>query len=497
MRLSPIITLPPQCALIVGALVMAMVMTGSAVGCRSLNSPTDLSSLDKSNASRDGDADKTDTAAQAAAAVASATESSPSDQPNGADEQPHVASAAAPTNDAEADAVLVLLEDKWSLEPTAAPGLPRAPYRWRHAGLDEITAAPTDKRVDLAKFLASDDPVVGANAAILLARSQDSAADLQLVETVRDTALKLQLRCAAAEALGRPDSVLASIALAELLSDFGAEATADYSPELHAELLRSLGRQVDAADSPQLFAGLKSKAGEVREAAVDCFAMTGEGELPREVIALRADPNPQVRAAVLNCLVHRHYPQAQEYCLAALGDVHLNVQLAGVAGLGVIGGESSCRALGRLAAHDSEEVRAAAVAALTAVGDESAVFVSAKDQSWHVRRNVARGLARFPSERGAGVARQLLADANAEVRSAVTEAVGYWPLPLAGPILLTAMSDAPEPTRHQAAQQLTNLWPAAERFSPDAPADLRQDQIRQLQTALAGDEGGSPVANRE
>jgi HEAT repeat protein len=486
MRLLPKLTLKGACALVVAA--AALCATG---GCRSLDSPSDLSALGADRSAKPPQAKSADLAESKGSTKED--ESVSADKTTESDNSSRPKTQAEPTSDAEADALLVLLEDNWTVEAETVPGAPRASYRWSHAGLDELALAPADKRADLMKLLSSDDPVVSANAAILLARADDSVADLALIESVRDATLRLSLRCASAEALGRPDSVLASIALAELITEYGDPAAPQYSPELHGELLRSLGRQVDAADCPQLAAGLKSASGEVRQAAIEGFASDARAELPRELIAMRADSHPQVRAAVLDCLVARRHPQAQEYCLAALGDVHLSVQLTGIAGLGVLGGEASQRALGRLAVHDSEAVRAAAVAALATIGDEAAVFVAAKDPSWKVRRNVARELARFPTERGSGVARQLLADSNAEVRYGVVEAVGYWSLPQAGPILLTAMSDAPEPTRSQAAQQLTRLWPAAERFSPDAPADLRQDQLRDLQTAWGGVTAGTTI----
>lgn len=488
MRLLPIFSFRWACALIVAAVAL------SAAGCRSLDSPSDLASLANDGDSKLATSEKSspaDTAAKAAAAVASAEAKASADKGNATVEAPRVMPTAAPATDAEADALLVLLEDSWTNETETAPDAPRAPYRWRHAGFDDLTRAGAEERADLSKFLTSDDPVVVANAAILLARANDSAADLALVDTVREVTLKAPLRCAAAEALGRPDSVLASIALAELLAEYGDATATGYLPALHAELLRSFGRHVDAVDAPQLTAGLKSKFGEVRQAAVEGYATERAGELPGEVIAMRADADPRVRAAVLDCLIARHYPQAQEYCLAALGDVHLDVQLAGVKGLGAIGGDASRTALGRLATHESESVRAAAILSLATIGDEAAVFSAGKDSSWRVRRVVARALAKFPTERGAGVARQLLADANAEVRLGVIEAVGAWPLPQAGPILLAALADSPQPTLSQAAEQLTRLWPPAARFTPDAPAELRKDQIRELQVAMQSVVGAS------
>jgi len=465
------------------AFVAATLAILAITGCRSLDAPNDLAALDAKIAPSSKDEPTIASDADVAKLAAAQADDEPPAEKSEVTVEARPKPPAAPMSEADADALLVLLEDNWHLELGAESGFRYGAYRWRHLGTEQLASAPVAERPELTNFLSSDDRVVSANAAIMLARANDSVADLHLVDAVRDATLKLSVRCAAAEALGRPDSVLASIALAELIEEYGDAGAAQYSPELHAELLRSLGRQVDASASPQLQAALKSNSADVRAAAIDSFATDLQGQLPPGLVAMRGDPHPQVRAAVLTCLVARRDPQAQEYCLAGLGDVHLNVQLASIAGLGTLGGDEACLALGRLANQESESVRAAAIAALAAVGDDVAVFAAAKDPSWHVRRNVATGLARFPSERGAGVARSLLADSNAEVRHAVIEAIASWSLPQAGPILLAAMAETPQPTRDQAAALLTARWPEASHFTPNGPPELRQDQVLRLQTA--------------
>ena len=115
------------------------------------------------------------------------------------------------------------------------------------------------------------------------------------------------------------------------------------------------------------------------------------------------------------------------------------------------GGDEARTALQRLLIRDPEPIapkrRPGSVAK---AGDDVAVFASAKDPSWQVRRSVARALSRFPTQRGATIARQLLADQSSEVRRAVLWAVNGWPLAQSAPILLVTMAEAPYQTRKQA-----------------------------------------------
>ena len=150
----------------------------------------------------------------------------------------------------------------------------------------------------------------------------------------------------------------------------------------------------------------------------------------------------------------------------------------------------------RLLIRDPEPVRAGAVLALAKAGDDVAVFASAKDPSWQVRRSVARALSRFPTQRGATIARQLLADQSSEVRRAVLWAVNGWPLAQSAPILLVTMAEAPYQTRKQAAEQLARRWPPAARYPVDAPPDQRSRELADLQNAWQSTQAAAePAAN--
>ena len=186
------------------------------------------------------------------------------------------------------------------------------------------------------------------------------------------------------------------------------------------------------------------------------------------------------------------HPQALVYVESALADFHLDVRLEAVRALGELGDPQARTDLQRLLIHEPEAVRAGAILALAASGDDVTVFASANDASWQVRRSVAQSLSRFATPRGATIARQLLADRSAEVRRAVVDAISAWPLGQSGPILMTAMAEAPYATRKQAAERLAQRWPVAAGFNSDGPPERRAEQLSALQdewrhTQIAGE----------
>ncbi|HVU88561.1 MAG TPA: HEAT repeat domain-containing protein [Pirellulales bacterium] len=372
-------------------------------------------------------------------------------------------------------------EDGWTLTAVAADQPDAPAFRWQHAGLAKLLALPPEDRPDVAALLTADDPVAATNAAILLARAGDESVDRCLIESVRNEKLNLPQRLAAVEAIAAEDAAIAGPALAELLDEFSDAGDSRYSAELHAELMRGLAKHVDASASHYFADGLVSKHAEVRQVALYAYTVSRTGVLPGQALELRKDANPRVRAAALACLAARRHPQALEFAEAALSDFHLDVRLAAVQALGELGNAQARTDLQRLLIHEPETIRAGAILALAATGDDITVFASANDASWQVRRSVAQSLGRFVTPRGATIARQLLADRSAEVRRAVIDALGSWPLSQGGPILISAMADAPQVTRKQAAEKLAQLWPPAREFTSDAPPERRAEQLSAIQ----------------
>jgi len=231
--------------------------------------------------------------------------------------------------------------------------------------------------------------------------------------------------------------------------------------------------------------GFSSRSPGVRLEAVEHWLKEPRpGPLPDELIELRSDRDPRVRAAALSALARGGQEQAAEHLRAALRDHELQVRLAAVAALGELGGSEAEAALAEALDSGAEQVRAAAVAALAHAGAEQAVLDAAEDESWRVRREVARALGAFPSRNGLRTAEALLDDPSPEVHCAVVRAVADWPLEVAGPVLLRAMAGEGYRRRSEAAELLAARWSPAAGFPVDGPALRRNEVLARLEEAF-------------
>lgn len=367
--------------------------------------------------------------------------------------------------------------------------------RWRYPDLDDLVAGPEARRPDLRAALGDRDAIVATNAAIGLARLGDASGNRQLAEGVRTSKLKLPIRLAAAEALGRIAEPSPVESLQGLIDQYGRRGDSGQDdsthpiPELHAELIRGLAQHVDPADDPRFLEALRSPAAGVRREALRAWSAGRHGTLPVEAVDLRADPDPRVRAVALACLARRHHAEAQQHLIVALDDCDLQVRIAAVAALGTLGGSEARQALEPLLDDPGELIRAGAVAALAASGARQAVLEAAGDKSWRVRLEVARALAHHPQPAAAAMAGQLIEDPSSAVRRETIASVAGWPREQAGPILLAALDKAGYATRKKAAEQLAAFWPPAAEFPVDGPAERRAEVL-----ARAGPEVLAAVA---
>ena len=74
-------------------------------------------------------------------------------------------------------------------------------------------------------------------------------------------------------------------------------ASTGYQADLHAELLRALARHVDAGDDPRFIAAAEVPFVQVRIEALKAWAAGSRGAIPSQVVDLRSDDDPRVRAA--------------------------------------------------------------------------------------------------------------------------------------------------------------------------------------------------------
>jgi HEAT repeat protein len=386
-----------------------------------------------------------------------------------------------------------------------APPPPLEGYRWHHRELEALLALPPDERPDLAQALNSDQPTASINAAIVLARQGDARGRERLVATVRNSAARLPLRCAAAEALATLSEPSPEAVLRELIDRYGQFPSPAYPAELHAELLYGLAAHVDAGADEHFAAATKSPAPEVRLAAVRGWLRPGDAPLAEAAADLRSDPDARVRASALAAMAVRKHPLSLDAARSALTDYRLDVRLAAIAALGEIGGTEAQHALEKLD-REPEVIRAAAILSLGKLGARDRVWAAAESDSWHVRRSVATALRVWPDAGGVLLARRLLTDASVEVQKETLITLAAWPLETSGPVLLEAMGGNGYLSRKTAAAQLAERWPAAREFSADAPPERRAEILAGLRTrwseqygaaslnAMTAETGTDPVA---
>ena len=370
--------------------------------------------------------------------------------------------------------------DGWNAALAPEPPTDRSQgRRWRHLDLEKVLDAPTGQKPDFHAALASGNAIVATNAAICLARLGDSSGRRQLAAAVDNPQLRVQLRCAAAEALAETTDPSPIETLRKLATRHGNASSAAYLPELHAELLYGLAAHVDAGSDERFAEAIGSSAAMVRLAAVRAWLQPGSAPLPEAAADLRTDPDQRIRAATLRAMAVRHHPFAFDAARAALTDFHLEVRLAAIAALGEIGGDDARKALEGLE-REAEVIRAAAVTALARLGARDRVWAGADSDSWHVRQAVAAALVAWPDAGGALLARRFLSDPSIEVQKEVLATLGKWPLETAGPVLLEAMSGEAYMCRKTAAAQLSGRWPSATDFRADAPPERRTESLARL-----------------
>ncbi|MBN1910037.1 MAG: HEAT repeat domain-containing protein [Pirellulales bacterium] len=373
----------------------------------------------------------------------------------------------------------------WALTPRNTQDEGEPEWRWRHPGIDDYLAAykPDKSMLQAAAQDPQADPVLATNAAITLARLGDNTGQTQLVAAVGNRAFGDPTRCAAAEALGRLEGPTVGDALRTLIDQFGdvsLRGRAAYRAVLHRELIAGLARHVDPADEPRMTAALKSPETEVRREAVLAWASGKKGSLPEAVADMTVDPDAPVRAAAMTAVGRRRHPEAVRLLASGARDMDIAVRRAAIAALGQYGGPEALKLLEGLLANRSEAIRAAAVSALAAAGVEDPVVKAVEDEAWQVRAAAARALGKFAVPRGEQLARRLLDDRSPLVKDAVVEMTDAWPVPQAGPILLTAMGNPSPALRRKAAERLASRWPPGETFSWRAPPERRAEGLVQL-----------------
>ncbi len=310
-------------------------------------------------------------------------------------------------------------------------------FRYRHAGLEELMSRPAPERAALPGLVADHDRNVAATAAIALARQGEANVAGRLIAAIDDPELSLPARLAAGEALGQlpGDAQVGTLRrLADRYGQYTPGVTTGYQADLHAELLRALARHIDAADDPRFIAAAQVPSVFVRIETLRAWAAGTRGLLPGEIVDLRSDDDPRVRAAALATLAARKHPAACDFLTAGVRDLDLSVRLAAIRGLGKLDDGQAHAVLADLLKDRSELIRAGAVEAVAYQGSRAVVLGVVADRSWRVRLKVAEALAAFSDREGAAAARRLLDDPSRPTSSGKSfvrwaNGLGKWPVP--------------------------------------------------------------------
>lgn len=395
----------------------------------------------------------------------------------------------------EDDLLDVLTLPHWSRSVQSPDGV-QPTYRWIYPILEDMLSEAEVRPRDLQVHLESPEPVVAANAAIVLLRTGDSSAADQLAEAARNKKLDVKVRCAAAETLGRvPTAILLLQGLIDeetrrrLLDEEARRSHAAYSPDFHAELTRALGRLVHPADEPRLASALSAENADVKLAALDAWQKASGGTFPEQGFALRNDSDPRIRAKLLAVLAQHPSDDTLDHLTLALNDPDLRVRTAAIRALGKLNDKHAVNTLETLVADGVEGERIAAIRALADLGQTDVVIGAGRDKSWRVRLAVAEMLPDLPGDPDPQLAKEFLEDASGEVQHQAIAAIRNWPPTIAEPLLLDALEKCSYRSQKLAAESLATIWPEGrallEAFPFGQPASARDPALAKIRQAHA------------
>ncbi len=385
-------------------------------------------------------------------------------------------------------------------------------YHWQHDGLRDVLRTSSNAQRDLRQAIESANPVVAATATIGLARLEPRKHHAALLRISQQGILPVKVRQAAVETLSRDGHSSTPDDLRRLISVWDSESGTE-DEELHVELLSALALPGKLHTEPAFAKALDHGSTRVRTHVLDLYTKWPESFLPKElsvllsqrfqeevrvktlllyakrprselpsgITSLYRSPSPRIREAMLRTLVAHKHPRMMEFLDYALVDSMLNVRLAAVKLLGVVGDGQSQEILQEMLAENPQPVVAAAVIyALAKADDMATVYAAADNEAWKVRQAIADNL-RWDSEPSAtACATKLLADKDDGVRDIAIRAVGSWPLTESGPLLLSALGAKEQSTRQAAANALGRKWPAVREFPAGASVKVRRAKLTQI-----------------
>lgn len=379
--------------------------------------------------------------------------------------------------------------------PEFLTGLPST-WRWFHKEIEEISRISVSKRPDpvffleKAKYQGDEHRILRANAVILMARDGDQTMGPNLLKIVADADYRLELRCTAAEILGRLDSVAASdlISMLERVREKTVETvdpqtglsrqeTVKGNPELWVELLAALAVKIPASEHPCFLDALWAQNGRVRLETIKIWRRNpvSETNLPDKFLQYaRKEADPTIRMEIAKTLGVWKEPRILEI---VRNDLNQSAALRNVA-IDALA-EANCReAIPFIQDKLRDSIgknRAQAVSALRKLACLDDVFRMSEDKAVEVRIEVAKALTDRLTPQSVQLARKYLTD-HEKVRRETLDAIAHWPLEDGAPILLDALTNNLESIRIQAAEILARSFPAAGKY--DVSADPKSQAER-------------------
>jgi HEAT repeat protein len=223
----------------------------------------------------------------------------------------------------------------------------------------------------------------------------------------------------------------------------------------------ALGQIGDPAAVPRLLKALDDADAGLRRAAAEELGEIGHKAVVPRLLKALGDADAEVRAVAAAALGAIRDGAAVPGLLKALGDADAKVSWVAAAALGEIGDASAVPGLLETLSDADSRLSVAAVAALGYIGDASAVpgLLKALGDA-ELRRAAAEALGQIGAPSVPGLLKAL-GDADAKVRAAAAAALGAIGDAAAVPVLLEALDDADAEVRWAAVEALGEIGDAA------------------------------------
>ena len=225
-------------------------------------------------------------------------------------------------------------------------------------------------------------------------------------------------------------------------------------------LYRILEKIVTRDSLPYLITKTRSNEPMVRAYLAALLARFNTPEVHNTLIDMLADPNKNVRQAVLKSLATLDAKNAVESICQSLHDPDLIVQSAAIEALIQINADNTVKYLIDVLQDDSEYVRRAAVEVLNVIGDQRAIkdlLNALRDADWWVKVRAADALGTIGGPKVSEAVLQLIKDEDEFMRRTAVEILNTSKDPRAFDRLVEALKDEDWWVRERAADALAAI----------------------------------------